>query len=105
MTGREYNGYTNYETWNVALHIDNDQMQQGYWLARAEELIGESEPGEVLTAEEEARYALSEELREQHEDGTPEVTGVYADLLSAALSEVNWVEIAGQLIETAKEDM
>ena len=28
MTDTEYNGWTNYETWNVALWIDNDQGLQ-----------------------------------------------------------------------------
>jgi hypothetical protein len=32
-------------------------------------------------------------------DNTPTVVGVYADLLNAALSEVNWHEIATSLIE------
>ena len=28
MTDKEYNGWTNYETWNVALWIDNERGTQ-----------------------------------------------------------------------------
>ena len=34
---KTYNGYTNYETWNVALWIDNDEGSQEYWKEQAEQ--------------------------------------------------------------------
>jgi hypothetical protein len=44
-------------------------------------------------------YEISKQLKSEHEDNTPTVTGVYADLLNAALSEVNWYEIAEAMID------
>lgn len=31
MTKKEYNGWTNFETWNVNLWLDNEQSSQEYW--------------------------------------------------------------------------
>ena len=33
----DYNGWTNYETWNVALWIDNEESSQGYWRTESQE--------------------------------------------------------------------
>lgn len=93
-----YNGWTNYETWAVALHIDNDPLEQGYWLAAAQEHLEAAEDDETA-----ARYSLAEGLKESYEDNVPELTGAFADLLYAALDSVNWQEIAEHLIEAAKE--
>jgi len=85
-----YNGWTNYETWAVKLWMDNDRGSYEYWQERAR-------------ANTDGEYNLSQELKSEHEDAMPEVPGVFADLLSAALSEVNWYEIAESLLEDAKE--
>jgi hypothetical protein len=87
MNEKQYNGWSNYETWAVKLWIDNDEGSQEYWNERA------SEAKDV--------YSLSQELQTEHEENTPAVTGVYADLLNASLSEVNWHEIAEALREDA----
>ena len=83
-----YNGWTNYETWNVNLHIDNSYGSHRYWRERAEE---------CTTSE------LAEELKWAFEDDMPELDATYGDLLGAALSNVNWYEIAEALIEEVKE--
>jgi hypothetical protein len=75
-----YNGYKNYETWNVALWMDNDPGSQGYWMEQAEN-------AESITT-------LADMMKDEHEESMPEVTGVYADLLQAALDSVDWYEIA-----------
>jgi len=41
---------------------------------------------------------------EQVEENTPTVTGMYADLLNASLSSVNWHEIAEHFIEEVDKD-
>jgi hypothetical protein len=75
-----YNGWTNYETWNVALWIDNEpgSYEQRRDLARA------------------ARNAwqLADSLRDWILEDAPNLGGLYGDLLGAALGEVNWQEIA-----------
>jgi len=90
MNEKKYNGWTNYETWLVKLWMDNDEGSYEYWNER--------------TWEAKDTYSLSQELRLEHEENTPTTTGVYADLLNAALSEVNWYEIAEHLREDMEED-
>jgi hypothetical protein len=103
-TDTTYNGYTNYETWNVSLWLDNDQGEQEYWLERATECL--SLPGNQYSSPDQVqRYELAQSLKRYHEEGMPEVAGTYADLLSAALSAVNWYEIADNLLEQARENM
>ena len=47
-----------------------------------------------------AQYRLADHLEDEFEEHSPITdSSVYADLLSAALSEVNWQEIAKSLLE------
>jgi len=77
----KYNGWTNYETWIVALWIDNDHQ---YWRERAAKY--KDRPG-----------ILADKLRESLSEH--ELEGMHADLLNAALNRVNWQEIASHLLE------
>ena len=97
-----YNGWTNYETWNVKLWLDNDEGSYLYWRERAEERYAEGKEYEYMDA---ATSDLRDELQAFHEENAPAVSGTYADLLNAALSEVNWYEIAESLMEDAKENV
>ncbi len=110
---QKYNGWTNYETWNVALWIDNDQGTQEMWAERAEECwhnAGQNVGG-TFTRDEQATLDLASMLENEldtdmHETmGVPELTGFYADLLNAALSEVNWHEIAEHMIEEVDKEI
>jgi hypothetical protein len=97
-----YQGWSNYETWCVKLWIDNEEGSHLYWGERARERYEESkEENDELHA---ARCALADELKEAFEDAAPELQGMWADLLNAALSEVNWYEMAGSMLEDAKEN-
>ncbi len=105
---RTYNGYTNYETWNVALWIDNEQGPQNYWLETAAQCLADAPNAsqvaeKIWTVEQAAKFALADQLKEWHQENVPEISGCYADLLGAALSEVNWDEIAGNLLDTLGE--
>lgn len=110
-TDKTYNGWTNYETWNVALWKDNDEGSYSYWQEVAQEIYDDAEAGQVLTRDEEAAQALAERLKDEYEDAMHEMlktanqqSSMWADLLGAALSEVNWDEIASGMIEEVDKD-
>ena len=98
---QRYNGWTNYETWVTALWLDNDQATQDYWweVARkcrdAAPAASQVEEG-IWTIDQTARFTLADALKEEVSEGTPVTAeaSLYADLLGAALQEVNWHEIA-----------
>ena len=83
-----YNGWTNYETWLVALWLDNERTSAEYWRD---------------CAKHHSTYELSQQMKGEIEDGVPELDGFYADLLSAVLSEVNWMEIARHYMEVVAQ--
>jgi len=103
---KKYNGWTNYETWNVKLWMDNDYAHYTYWQHRTECIAEESEPEyDWETPRDAARVALMDELKAFHEENRPEMdASTYTDLLGAALSEVNWYEIAESLLDAAEID-
>lgn len=107
MERKEYNGWTNYETWLVNLWMDNEQGSQAYWREMAQECL-DAETSEEDTADEtteacnEAARELAERIKGEHEDAQEsQVTcvGLFADLLNAAMSEVDWRDIAQHLID------
>ncbi len=116
MTQTEkYNGWTNYETWNVALWIDNEQGSCSYWRGVAQECWDEADAPsanarltgrEPFTREEKAVIALSRRLKDEMEEANPLASdaSMWSDLLGAALSEVNWTEIAENWLENVDKD-
>lgn len=109
MTKKEYNGWTNYETWNVKLWMDNDQGSQEFWLEQAAEALKQAEADSTFTKEEKAALLLMVTIKDSYEETAQDVLEAgkvqcswVADLLNAALSEVNWHEIAASLIDAAK---
>ena len=99
-----YNGWKNYETWNVKLWIDNEQRTQDFWNQRADEIYKEAKKSEYLTKKSEAAYALSNELKEDFDENNPlaDQASTYSDLLGSALSNVDWKEIAENLLSEKK---
>jgi len=88
-----YNGWKNYETWNMALWMDNDEGSYSYARELTREILEEYE-------EEGQRYTLADRLKEWQEENMPELpASVWSDLLNAGFSEIDWFEIAGNLIE------
>jgi HD superfamily phosphohydrolase YqeK len=105
MNHKEYNGWTNYETWVVNLWIDNEEGTHDYWLEVAEDIYNdEAEEQKHFTKIEDAACILAERLKNDYEENLPEMAGVYGDLIGAALSEVNWREIAEHLLENVEVD-
>ena len=84
----EYNGYKNYQTWNVALWIDNDESTCDLIL----DLIARCKDD----------YEAAEELKRFIEEANPlaDTATMFTDLLNSALAEVDYMEI----IESHKED-
>ncbi len=75
-----YNGWSNHETWLVALWLNNDQASYNAL--------------EELKAEDESDYHKAESLEELvHELYGFEPVGMIADLINSASARVNWVEI------------
>lgn len=98
-TAQKYNGYTNYETWAVALWIDNEEWSQRQAQATAANIwTGTADAGEAGTKSDRARWALADLMKADYEEAVPELQGVWADLLNAALSEVDWMDIADNLL-------
>jgi hypothetical protein len=104
MSDRTYNGWTNYETWLVNLWMGNEFGSQEFFREQAEEIYGQETASEFFTRAECAANRFGDWLKEHHEDNRPEMPGVYGDLVGAALSAVNWDEIARQYIDTVKEE-
>lgn len=112
----KYNGWTNYETWNVALWLDNEQGSYDHWREVAQECWNESDGASqvasgIWTREEAATFALADMLKEEFEEGKNNLLeeskmqcSVWADLLGAALSEVDWNEIAEHYIEEVDKE-
>ncbi|NDF52111.1 MAG: hypothetical protein EB116_18890 [Betaproteobacteria bacterium] len=100
MSG-QYNGWSNYETWLAALWIG-----EGY--AGGSDYVAEI-AAEILTDNEgdtdEAADTLADTLRNDiDETWTTKAAGLEADLLRAAVEEINWHEIARHYVDEARAD-
>ena len=110
----KYNGWTNYETWNFKLWLDNDEDLHNYIIGEIKKIktIGTSHIHEVSE--------VSNFLRSYIEDNVPNLNvstrsqsvhglmsdknGFYNDILNAALRDINTYEIAESYLEDLKED-
>ena len=94
-----YNGWTNYETWLVALHINNDEGTYRY-------VRDETVPRVLNTGTEHPAFDLADVLHDWVTDTLDEDTTysnewtrlLTLDLIGAALAEVNWEEIATNIL-------
>ena len=90
MNKQEYNGWTNYETWNYKLWLDNNQ--ETYDAVR------------TLAKKHNDAFDLSIELSKVAHDNAPLLeASFYSDVLNASISEVNFFEIAESYLEEIKE--
>jgi hypothetical protein len=108
---KTYNGWTNYETWNVKLWMDNERSSYEHYREMAREALANPiENKYIESARDRSAIALADALKDEYEEASQELlerskatASVWADLLGAALSEVNWREIANSLLDAEDE--
>ena len=104
MTADTYNGWTNYETWNCALWLDNDYGGYTYWREETIEALRNADGDTLAEKKENAAYTLSQSLETYIKDNAPVTTGMYADMLSGALDDINYYEIAEHWLSDCDAD-
>jgi len=87
-----HEGWKNYETWCVNLWLDNEEPLYREVTERAAGFA------RSRSTKERARAALAEWLKDFVTEQAPELRGLWSDLLTAALSEVDWDEIAADKV-------
>jgi len=108
----KYNGWSNYETWNFKLWLDNDETVHNY-------IIDEIKKIKAIGYDAEA-YEVSNFLRSYIDDNMPNLNvstrsqskygsmcdkqGFYLDILNTALRCINTYEVAESYLEDLKED-
>ena len=106
MSGKTYNGWSNYETWAVKLWLDNDYGSYSYMQERSAEVLADNTDEDGKADDDGFKRDFADFLKDHHEEAREELnmpTSVFTDLLGAALSEVDWYEIAGAYLDEAKE--
>ena len=102
-----YNGWTNYETWAVNLWVDNDEGLQDYWRQNAREIYREAAPRWDFEDKRDAALREFEDwAKNEVEEMAPDLgASMFADLLGAAISSVDWRDIARHWIDDAATDV
>ena len=104
MKDNTYNGWTNYETWNWKLWLDNEPGPYEYWQDRVQELnaIHYVPDYEWQTESDMRVQELASELESDCESQLEMIdfptAGPFTDILQANLQKINWREIAESLL-------
>ncbi len=88
MKSKEFNGHTNYETWLMAVWLDNHDC----------EAINEK-----VNGAERDPHRLASIIEDWVQDEIPDCDDPWAGFLAAAISEVDWLCVAEHLVERVKE--
>ncbi len=106
-----YNGWSNYETWNVALWINNDQGAYNTveeWAAKAWEEAADPPPDAPrVDRDRRAVHTLADQIKALVEEGNPLASdaSMYSDMLSTAMSSVDWDEVATNWVEEVDKEV
>ncbi len=104
----KYNGWTNYETWNYALWLGNDQGSDEQMRELAQNCWNDAEADKTFSREERATLdmagCIQQMCNEDAEQWMPAQCGPFSDAVNAYISEINWYEIAGKYIEDADKE-
>lgn len=81
MAREKYQGWTNYSTWAIHLWLTNEEPSYRYWRMAGKEA--------------ESTNDLAIRLKTEVEEQQPDLGATFwADLLTFAVQETNWYEIA-----------
>jgi len=112
MTDATYQGWTNHSTWAVALWLDNDQGSYNYWREQAREAYRNATPTQSdvsfgITRRVLAARSLADLLKDEIEEGSPlaDDATLYSDLLSSAIADTNWREIAESWLDVVATEI
>ena len=98
MNDTKYNGWTNYETWNANLWIDNDWRISEHIAMITADYFGSYEDLDTIT------NLLKERINDMFLDMMPDVeAGFFSDVMSASFRKVNFWEIARYYVEVEAE--
>lgn len=101
----EYNRWKNYETLAAILWLSNDQDTDAFWKELAREAYRDADTSYGRSRRQVARADLADRLQNEIEESTPVLRGLFADLLDAALSEIDWHAVAdGYLTDIGADD-
>lgn len=104
-----YQGHANYETWVImGMYIKNDKQQLDGWRKAARKIAKSAYRaplviGAIWTTDQYTLFTLEDTLREKFTERADNLNlpAPWGDLIAASLSDVNWGEIARELIEEA----
>lgn len=100
-----YNGWKNYETWAVGMFLDGNYTGEGTYREVLEvttnAVAGSHGQDESYSPVYAVADALEQYVRDEVETGEASLA---SDLLGAALSEVNWRELADHKVEEVTEN-
>jgi len=105
MNEKSYNGWSNYETWVTNLWLTNDENTYAQCRGLAEAAFAGARPTATLTRGARYRLDFADALKELVSAGHPlqDSPGLFCDLLTGAIREINWAEIAASMFEEFDE--
>lgn len=98
MESDTHQGYRNYETFAVSLEIQNSQDHRQW----AKQMTWNAVKSKT---DREANITLADWLKNYYNENMPCLESPFSELLSAGLSEVDWLEIANELLEEIGEKL
>lgn len=101
-----YNGWKNYETWAVGMYLDGNYDGPGTYYMTIDTVRDAMHNGGTAIQVAEALKDMVEEYNNPHmidDDHPTQLQGLVADLFGAALSSVDWHELADAWIENHSE--